>query len=197
MRSLTVFHLVQAEGSGLLGAEASADSDASSVPDLGESAPQLPPVLVAPAPVSHAAVNTFSHVHDSGQLPTPPSEGVRYVPLPEIRESPGPSAVIGQQVEIEEISKDGDHLIAQPATSNWINIEAVIDHGVADVVVEDEGEETLETHLVEGNHDVDVEILSVVNSEDGWPLRDAESHMDGYIVEEPLTEGRLTEVRLI
>jgi len=197
MRPLTVSHSVPAEGSGLPDAETSAGSDASSAPDLGESAPQPALVLAAPAPAPHPVVNNSSHVHDSGQLPTPPSEGVRYIPLPEIRESPEPSSATSQQVEIEEISEGDNHLTTRPAKGDRMNFGGEIDSGVGDVVVEEEdGSETYETHLVESHHDVDVEILSVVNSEDGWPLMDAENREGGYVVEEPLTEGRLTEVRL-
>ena len=129
-----------------------------------------------------------------GQLPTPPSEKSRHVELPQM-EGEDPTSHHSLQkkhkVEIEEIPDEEDYC-PQPAEpsvdmDSGVHVQKTLEYTVVEPLDVTDGGSTDED--ADGEVDEDVEIVSVKSSDER--REDAQ-----YLVEEAITEGRLTEVNI-
>jgi len=129
-----------------------------------------------------------------GQLPTPPSEKGRHVELPQMeREDPTShhSPQEKHKVEIEEIPDEDDYC-PQPAEPSvdmdfGVHVQKTLEYTVVEPVDVTDGGSADED--ADGEVDEDVEIVSVKSGDER--REDAQ-----YLVEEAVTEGRLTEVNI-
>ncbi|KAF8161273.1 hypothetical protein B0H34DRAFT_796084 [Crassisporium funariophilum] len=144
----------------------------------------------------------YPYTHDVEQLPTPPSEKAQFIELPQVNDEEINNSPITRKhrVEMEEVP-DEDDILLQPAleTSTELAFETNVEasQGQEYSVIEamdDEGDGFTDEDA-DGEVDTDVEILSVsIASDDmlSW-RKDEDDELLDYTVEEPLTEGRLTE----
>lgn len=143
--------------------------------------------------ISVATTSTLPH----GQLPTPPSEGSRYIPLPPVgvgeETVQPPSHEKKYHAEIEEIP-DEDTDIPQSALADTTDGQMVLDtssHEAIRYSVEevDEGYTDDDADGEYEDQEHDISLMSVASTSD--MIRRWDGLPD---FEEPVTEGRLTEV---
>ena len=147
------------------------------------------------------------HTYDYDQLPTPPPDQSPTTQSPSVtNESPShtqSSPPRRHRVEIEEVP-DEDDVRPQPFSADSAELDLPIDiesTGELYTVVEPElnAEYTDEDADADGEIDFDVEVVSMSVASQMWAQsKDGEMQLPmSYIVEEPLTDGRLTEVGFI
>ena len=149
-----------------------------------------------PVPVHH------HHTYDYDQLPTPPPDQSPTAQSPSVAND-GPSHAPTSQprrhsVQIEEV-EDEDDVRPQPFSADFAerNLRTDIESASEPyTVVEPElNEEQYTDEDADGEVDFDVKVVSMSSASQMWD--EAQQLPMDYIVEEPLTEGRLTEVGLI
>jgi hypothetical protein len=165
--------------------------------EISTSSMQIP--VPIPAPVYH-------HTYDYDQLPTPPPDLSPAAQSPSMAND-GPSDTLtsltrSHTAQIEEV-EDEDDVRPQPFSADSAELDLRIDIESVDepyTVVEPElnDEYTDEDADGDGEMDFDVEVVSISSASQIWdePLnkdKEIQSHMN-YVVEEPLTDGRSTEV---
>lgn len=150
------------------------------------------------------------HSYDYDQLPTPPPDQNPTIQSPSVaNDSPSlPQSFPPRRhgVEMEEV-EDEDDVRPQPFSADSAELDIRIDieesTGELYTVVEPEpnNENTDEDADADGEVDFDVEVVSMSAASQMW---DEAQSKDGkmqlplnYVVEEPLTDGRLTEVGFI
>lgn len=147
------------------------------------------------------------HTYDYDQLPTPPPDQSPTTQSPSVaNESPShtqSSPPRRHGVEIEEV-QDEDDVRPQPFSADSAELDLPIDiesTGELYTVVEPEpiDEYTDEDADADGEIDFDVEVVSMSVASQMWAQsKDGEMKLPmNYTVEEPLTDGRLTEVGFI
>jgi hypothetical protein len=152
-----------------------------------------------PVPVYH------HHTYDYDQLPTPPPDQSPTVQSPSVAND-GPSYALtspprGHSVQIEEV-EDEDDVRPQPFSADSAELDLRTDIESASelyTVVEPEPNEQYTDEDADGDGDgeidFDVEVVSMSSASQMWD--EAQQLPMDYVVEELLTDGRLTEVSLI
>ena len=147
------------------------------------------------------------HTHDYDQLPTPPPDQSPTTQSP-VANDPSHTQSFSprrHRVEIEEV-QDEDDVRPQPfwADSAELDLQFDIESTCAlYTVVEPEPNNnyTDEDADADGEIDFDVEVVSMSGASQMWDeaqSKDGKMHLPmNYVVEEPLTDGRLTEVVFI
>ncbi|KAF8967960.1 hypothetical protein BDZ97DRAFT_1802168 [Flammula alnicola] len=154
------------------------------------------------AVASSSVAQTHGHhqppTHALGQLPTPPSDHVRYVSLPPMADEGEVAAVYSpptkRGVEIEDVP-DEDNDTAEQSVDLELTMDAerqaFLEYTVVEVV-EDGDEDGYTDEDADGEIDHDIEVISVGSTSVTWE-REKDIDQGEYTVEEPVTEGRLTE----
>jgi hypothetical protein len=147
-----------------------------------------------PSPTSSSQVQ--SNLLDVyGQLPTPPSEKGRHVELPLMEGEGLTSYHLPQKkhkVEIEEVPDEDDYCPqpAEPAVEMdlGVHVQKTLEYTVIEPV-DDDMDDGFSDEDADGEIDEDVEVASAKSSND---------HREDvqYVIEEAVTEGRLTEVNI-
>jgi hypothetical protein len=149
------------------------------------------------------------HTYDYDQLPTPPPDQSPTTQSPSVaNDNPShPQSFPPRRrgVEIEEV-QDEDDIRPQPVSADSAELDLRIDiesTGELYTVVEPEPNSryTDEDVDADGEIDFDVEVVSMSGVSQMWDealSKDGEMQLPmNYVVEEPLTDGRLTEVGFI
>ena len=130
-----------------------------------------------------------------GQLPTPPSEKGRHVELPQMEgEDPTShhSPPKKHKVEIEEIPDEDDYCPqpAEPAVEmdSGVHVQKTLEYTVVEPV-DDDIDNGFTDDDADGENDEEMEVLSAKS------IDDHTGDME-YVIEEAITEGRLTEVNI-
>ena len=143
------------------------------------------------------------HTFSYGQLPTPPPEQSSIAQSPSVA-TDGPSYIStslskGHSVEMEEV-QDEDDVRPQPFLGDsvdlWIDNESIVEPRYTVI----EPEPHFDYEVVNAEVDFDVEVVSARSASPMWDDQSNFGEMYlpmHYIVEEPLTDGRLTEVGFI
>ena len=148
------------------------------------------------------------HTYDYDQLPTPPPDQIPTIQPPVTNDGPShtqSSPPRRHGVEIEEV-QDEDDVRPQPFSADsaeldlWIDIESTSEPYTV-VEPEPNNEYADEDADADGEIDFDVEVVSMSGASQMWDeIRSKDGEMllpMNYFVEEPLTDGRLTEVGFI
>ncbi|CAA7258991.1 unnamed protein product [Cyclocybe aegerita] len=144
------------------------------------------PVVSTVASTSHPSA---SSPHDYEQLPTPPSEQ-DFPSQTEVKPADAPilSSPEAHESKENEVSTDADDIYQSVQVEMEVNVEFdVRQEGSAEYTVVESGSTDDEVDRAEDAVSVD---FSVVSMKDGWQKDGQE---EDYVVEEPVTEGRLTE----
>lgn len=148
-----------------------------------------------PSPTSSSSQVQFNPPDAYGQLPTPPSEKGRHVELPQM-EGEDPTSHHSPQkkhtVEIEEIPDEDDYCPqpAEPAVEmdSGVHVQKTLEYTVVEPVDDDTDEGSTDEDA-DGEIDDYIEVLSAKSSDDR--REDVQC-----VIEEAITEGRLTEVNI-
>jgi hypothetical protein len=147
------------------------------------------------------------HTYDYDQLPTPPPDQGPTTQSPTVAND-GPShpqsfSPRRHGVEMEEV-QDEDDVRPQPFSADSVELNIRIDiesTGELYTVVEPEPDNEYTDEDADGEIDIDVEVVSMSGASQMWDealSKDGETQLPmNYVVEEPLTDGRLTEVGFI
>lgn len=151
------------------------------------------------------------HTYDYDQLPTPPPDQSPTTQSLSVAND-GPSHTQSfpprrHGVEIEEV-EDEDDVRPQPFSADSAELDLRIDKpeptGELYTVVEPEPNNDYTDDDADGEIDFDIEVVSMSHASEISPIWDEVHSKDGemellmnYFVEEPLTDGRLTEVGFI
>lgn len=166
------------------------DDDIRSSPPSDDDSRQEPQRQPSPTSSSSQVQVNLPDVY--GQLPTPPSEKGRHVQLPQMEgESPTShhSPQKKHKVEIEEIPDEDDYCPqpAEPAVE-MDHVQKTLEYTVVEPV-DDDIDDGFTDEDADGEIDEDVEVVSARSGDDHG--EDAQ-----YLIEEAITEGRLTEVNI-
>ena len=169
------------------------DNDIRSTPPSGDDTGQEPQHQSSLTSSSSQVQFNPPDVH--GQLPTPPSEKGRHIELPQMEGGDSTShhsPPKKHKVEIEEIPDEDDYCPqpAEPAVEmdSGVHVQKTLEYTVVEPV-DDDIDNGFMDEDADGEIDEEMEVLSAKSSDDH--REDVEC-----VIEEAITEGRLTEVSI-
>lgn len=168
---------------------------------------QIQPSASTSSVQNPATVYHPHHTYDYDQLPTPPPDQSPIVQSPSVANDDPSSSLTSPprkyKVEIEEV-QDEDDIRPQPVSADsaeldlHIDIEPTAKPGYTVAEPGSEPDDKYADEDADGEIDFDVKVVTMSSALHMWDeAHSKDGKVQDYVVEEPLTDGRLTEVGFI